>query len=640
MRPGGWPSARCGVLVLVVLFFAPVLASAQGVQFPQKISINELNFTKEYLLWPISGRVTDLKGDPVAGAKVRVEVGAGPERAKFIESNLQGDFVAEFKLENSLTKLRVNVTAAKAGFADATETEEFKADEGLRGFNLVLRNEVPSPDWLSPGALVAALAPRFRARDAGPASPEARREYERGAELFLSRHNAVAARAPLQRAAAAEPACLECQALLALAQLEAGSWASARRGLGNAAELITAGKTAGKRAEALIILGVMEVWRSEPKASLGFLLKAQELQPADPLVLQEIGRALIQMQNWEPAEQYLEKAVQAGASSEAHLLRARVLLELNDNAGAEEEFTAFLGGRQVKDMPAPVRMFYARLRERLQLQALGSVKSVVSQPLAELETAMPELAGVTPVTGQEELPRLLQRVGESVETFFRLLPNTSSQEEIREEVLRRDGKTLASLDEKFLYLLVAPPEDPVSGFNEFRTGGDQIGAKSKGVEAGFMRTSGFACTSLHFHPRYQSGASFRLLGGQTLDGRPTFVVAFAQRPETAQRIGRFDVDGKSSPVLIQGIAWIDASRFQIVRMRTDLLKSPPNTRLKRQTTEIAFEEVQFKGLAAPLWLPKDVKVTVEWKGRTFRNWHRYSDFRVFKVDTEEKRKAA
>jgi hypothetical protein len=155
-----------------------------------------------------------------------------------------------------------------------------------------------------------------------------------------------------------------------------------------------------------------------------------------------------------------------------------------------------------------------------------------------------------------------------------------------------------------------------------------------------MRTSGFACTSLHFHPRYQSGAGFRLLGRQSLEGRETFVVAFAQDPGTAKRIGRFDVDGKSSPVLIQGIAWIDATNFQIVRMRTDLLKSPPDTRLKRQTTEIDFGEVTFKGLPTSLWLPKQVTVTVEWKGKTFRNLHRYSDFRVFKVDTEEKRKPA
>ena len=35
---------------------------------------------------------------------------------------------------------------------------------------------------------------------------------------------------------------------------------------------------------------------------------------------------------------------------------------------------------------------------------------------------------------------------------------------------------------------------------------------------------------------------------------------------------------------------------------------------------------------------REVTVTVQWKGRTFRNLHRYSNFRVFKVETEERRR--
>ena len=607
---------------------------------PSPISITELNSIRQYLIWPISGRVTTLKGDPLKGAKVRVEVGAGMEPLRIVETNLKGEFATEFKIEASVKNLKVDVLASMPGFVDARETEEFKSEEAIRGINLMLRDEAVNTEMLTQAALVAALAPRFTARGAGRDLAEARRDYERGVDLYLNQRNASAALAPLWRAAAGDPGCMECQALLSLAELDAGSWASARRRLGGAAEAMASGKSTTERPEVFLILGVMEAWRSDPKASLGFLLKAQEVQAEDPLVLQEIGRALILLQNWEAADQYLEKSIKAGAPAEAHLLHLRALLELNETSEAEAELNAFLAGRQPKDLPLPVRMLSARLRERLQLQALRSAKSMVNQPLAELTQAMPELSGVTPVADQKELSGLLRRVGENVETFFKLLPNTSSHEEIHEEVLRRDGNPQASLDEKFLYLLIAHPEDVGLGLNEFRTGDEQPGAKAKGINVGFMRTSGFACTSLHFHPRYQAGASFRLLGRQTLEGRPTFVVAFAQDPETAQRIGRFDVDGKSSPVLIQGIAWIDGNNFQIVRIHTDLLKSPPNTRLKRQTTEIDFHEVMFKGLPTPLWLPKEVKVTVEWKGKTFRNLHRYSDFRVFKVDAEEKRKSA
>jgi hypothetical protein len=37
---------------------------------------------------------------------------------------------------------------------------------------------------------------------------------------------------------------------------------------------------------------------------------------------------------------------------------------------------------------------------------------------------------------------------------------------------------------------------------------------------------------------------------------------------------------------------------------------------------------------------QEVAVTVDWKGKTFRNSHRYSDFKLFNVATEERRKTA
>jgi hypothetical protein len=36
--------------------------------------------------------------------------------------------------------------------------------------------------------------------------------------------------------------------------------------------------------------------------------------------------------------------------------------------------------------------------------------------------------------------------------------------------------------------------------------------------------------------------------------------------------------------------------------------------------------------------PQKIAVTVDWKGKTFRNSHRYSDFKLFNVATEERRK--
>jgi hypothetical protein len=158
------------------------------------------------------------------------------------------------------------------------------------------------------------------------------------------------------------------------------------------------------------------------------------------------------------------------------------------------------------------------------------------------------------------------------------------------------------------------------------------------LDQGLMLTAGFASISLFFHPAYQNGASFRYLGCQSLDGKDLYVIAFAQNPQTAQRTERFKSDEGAASILIQGLAWIDPTNFQIVRLRTDLLAPQPKVRLRRQTTEIQYKEVSFKEVATELWLPREVSVTVDWRGRIYRNWHRYSDFKLFNVETKEERK--
>jgi tetratricopeptide (TPR) repeat protein len=634
-----------GILLLVstCVGWMPTRARAQApaAVTPRPLSMTQLGATPERI-WTVFGHITTPDGKPAVDAKVRVDIGLAAFPPRALATNIQGNFTTQYTLEAKPNQtLSVEVVATKAGYFEGRAAAEFKDEEGTREFRLVLRKETEDPDLLSLPSLVASLAPRLRAPGAGgPVSASAQKDYQYGAEQFLDKHSAVNAIPSLAKAVEREPNCIECHALLSLAELETGAWDSATRQLLAATDMQVSERASAKRPEPLLILGVLETWRREPQAASAYFLKALELQPADSLVLQELGRALILQQNWEAADQYLAKAIEAGASGDARVLRVQALLELSDTAEAEREMKHVLEGRQPRDMPAPVRRLYAQLQERLQLKAYGSAKSVVSQPLSDLVRAMPELADLQPAADQAELPRLLQRVGEGVEAFFLHLPNTSSHEDIREEILRRDGKVQDSIEEQFLYLLVMRAEQLDLQLSEYRTGVEQLGAQATGIKLGFMRTTGFACTSLHFHPMYQSGAAFRLLGRQKLDGRETFVIGFAQRPEAAQRIGRFDVDGKSVPVLVQGLVWVDGEKYQILRMRTDLLKPPPNSRLERQTTDIQYGEVQFKEVPTPFWLPREVTVTVQWKGRTFRNLHRYSDFRVFKVQTEEKRRAA
>jgi hypothetical protein len=135
---------------------------------------------------------------------------------------------------------------------------------------------------------------------------------------------------------------------------------------------------------------------------------------------------------------------------------------------------------------------------------------------------------------------------------------------------------------------------------------------------------------------YQSQSTFRYLGRQKINGRETYVIAFAQQPTKARLNGTFESSEQRATIFSQGLAWIDSQTYQITRLRTDLLKPLPEVNLQRETTEIVFGEVQFKGLTSGFWVPQQVTVSVDWNGRQFRNEHRYSEFKRFNVEATEK----
>jgi len=272
---------------------------------------------------------------------------------------------------------------------------------------------------------------------------------------------------------------------------------------------------------------------------------------------------------------------------------------------------------------------------------------VVDWSPSELVKALPELKGLATGQSQEELATLLRKVGDNVAAFFRDFPNTTSVEEVRQErflpgelnpyYLERTSPLPESQEQTFHYLMLAGPEDrPMSGLQEYRTDdkGRRLDLRSM-AKAPSILTSGFVSSAIYFHPMHQDGSAFRYLGRQHIDKRETYVVAFAQRPVATRLVEWVGNGEKTGAVLLQGVAWIDPTTYQIIRMRTDLLAPRPDIHLERQSTEIRFAEVHLKTLPGAFWLPGEVVVTVKFFGEIYRNTHHYSHFRLFKVETQE-----
>jgi hypothetical protein len=500
--------------------------------------------------------------------------------------------------------------------------------------------------------MVSALAPRLKKLGLPDGlSAKGEKDYAHGVEEFLDHQRPDRALESFRRVIARDPSCVGCRALLALAELESGDWDGANRNFAQGVDDVRkASKTeAGQRLSAAdvqpgvgrpepaLALGVMESWRHQVERAAGFFQEALNIAPLDPLALQEMGRMELLLHNWALADTYLGRAIAAGASPEARLLRVEALLDGGDSDGANQEMTRYLDGRNVKTMPVPVRQIWERVVEKKKIEAAYvKVKPRGNRPIDYLHGAIPELKDMAPATDQAPLDSILLAVGKNVQAYFRNFPNTVSLEEIHQEKLSHNGKVGAALHQKFHYLCQMPKEESEPGFTEYRASLSGEGGPPGGLDDGYMLTSGFASSSLLFHPLYQSESTFKYLGRQKIDGRDTFVLAFAQRPEKARVYGAFKRGQNSMPTFSQGLAWVDAEKYVILRLRTDLLRPLPEVRLEKETTEIDFGEKHFKPIAEGFWLPREVTVSVDWNGKQLRNKHAYSDFKLFNVDATQR----
>jgi hypothetical protein len=277
-------------------------------------------------------------------------------------------------------------------------------------------------------------------------------------------------------------------------------------------------------------------------------------------------------------------------------------------------------------------------------EAYRRADPIIQWPLKKVLHHIPELRGLKPAADQSQLPEVLRRVSENLQRFVVSFVDVSALETIDETSTYGAVGELGrpppqkTLTQKFRYLVLARREGGAFTLVEYRT--DLRGREEhpKLQTLGLIKTTGFAGAPLFFGPLQQPWSSFRYLGRQAIGGINTEVVAFAEHPEPVAVMGHFMVGETSVPLLVQGVAWIRTSDYQILQMRTDLLAPLPP--LPRVTAVVHFAENRFQDARTTLWLPKEVEVEVELGDYVFSNRHRYSNYQMFRVTVIQKQPPA
>ena len=241
----------------------------------------------------------------------------------------------------------------------------------------------------------------------------------------------------------------------------------------------------------------------------------------------------------------------------------------------------------------------------------------------------PALHNLQLAGSQAELPIILHRAGQTGDMTYQEFPRIACDEVVTSEI----GSTPRAKHEKFRYIVFPRRVDDLDSLEEYRTDPERNQPGELKFGDLFMITSGFASTWMFLSPEEQHDSQFRYFGTQRIRNRECHVVGFAQDPGKARNFGELQIGGKPATMYLQGLAWIDSQTFQIQRVVIWLLAPLPDIHLDSMTATVDFSAVRPNGSERVMWLPRDVKVRVLYRGTAVRNTHHYSNFKLFRVES-------
>lgn len=296
--------------------------------------------------------------------------------------------------------------------------------------------------------------------------------------------------------------------------------------------------------------------------------------------------------------------------------------------------------------------------------AIARVPSYVDEPIEQLRTSVPGLRGIkleagqdasegtAAGPGQDKTAQILSQTGAAIADLLHRMPNLMAKEVVKQPdvapsgnspPLIGDGRSAASQyagvsmatqykTSVYSYRIVRkqkPSGDPA--FDELRL--DQHGRPIDYSSQNASRplSVGLATLWLLFSPNHLHESHFRYLGEQKIGNREAYVVAFAQIPIENHLHTVIESPYGHCSSSLQGVAWIDESTFQMVRMQTDLLSPLPAIRLNQLRAVLNFGAAKIRERNLTLWLPTDVENTWKTASGTGEESHTYSNYKLFEA---------
>ena len=241
-------------------------------------------------------------------------------------------------------------------------------------------------------------------------------------------------------------------------------------------------------------------------------------------------------------------------------------------------------------------------------------------------------AGTAVPSGFADLNEILLRANAQMIKLVDQFSNVKCTELVEQEKLRPDGKVERKEESNYDYLVILTNDGGELTLNESRMAVREVKADHKNTP--MLLSNGFATLFLVFHPYYADSFRFRITGSAVDNGRTLAKIAFEHIPGT-RSVAALALRGREYPLELTGEAWIDPQSGVINRIQASVGDTLQDIGLKSLLSEVEFAPAPLHGLSGTYWFPVRATVDVETPRQHWRNTHRFTDYRLFSVSTEE-----
>ncbi len=404
--------------------------------------------------------------------------------------------------------------------------------------------------------------------------------------------------------------------------------------------------------QSLIALGNLTFQQQNYTGARELFDRALEVSPTSWQAQWMLARCDLRLRNFASAREHSERAFELGREKAvgAQLVTAEALVGLKEYQKASSALSSYLQARPKDPNAEKIKGWIAEL-DRAVASASSTAPAVAAPPVSTADAAPADPLPAAPSTRESwappdadavvppviagaacSLPEVLAGAAKRAEDLVTHLQQFSALEHYESVEIAPNGQVTNPVSAVFNYLVfLRRIRSELLAMEEVR----EQNSLTRQLP-GTLQDLGSPSIVLLFHPIYRDDFELKCEGLGQWNGQSTWLVHFRQRRDRPVRLRGFVTrGGDHHPIRLRGRAWIAEGSYQVVHMETDLLEPLPDAQLRREHMSVDYQLVPFPASKVELWLPQQVDIYQDFRGRFYHHYHRFSDFRLFAVDVKQ-----